>query len=122
MSYQGKVQLTGLIVVTPDQVAEGDRLFAGHAEWMSKTHHRSGPKALLAYTVAKQPEIVDGKPTGNTVFTLTEIYETAAGPEDHLKQAGESWDDWISGKFQNWMASGVNSITAISSPIVRSLW
>ena len=81
-----------------------------------------GPRLFLAYTVAKQPEIVDGEPTGNTVFTLTEIYETAAGPEDHLKQAGESWDDWISGKFQNWMASGVNSITAISSPIVRSLW
>ena len=67
--------------------------------------------------------------TGKTTFTKG--FAIQMGIKDHVtsptfklvsEYEGESWDDWISGKFQNWMASGVNSITAISSPIVRSLW
>ena len=49
MSQKGKIQLTFIIIAPPDQVAEGDRLFASHAPWMEATHHRSGDKALLSF-------------------------------------------------------------------------
>ena len=51
MSHKGKTQLTIVIVAPPDQVAEGERIFKSHAPWIEKTHHRSGDKALLEYTV-----------------------------------------------------------------------
>ena len=59
MSQKGKIQLTFIIIAPPDQVAEGDRLFASHAPWMEATHHRSGDKALLSYDVSKAPRAVE---------------------------------------------------------------
>jgi hypothetical protein len=84
MSYKGKTQLTFIIVASPDQVAEGDRLFKSHATWMEKTHHRSGPRALLQYTVAKalepkNPMDPSAGTTGNTCFVLNEFYESPVG-------------------------------------------
>src|SRR5438477_9389184 len=57
MAYQGKIQLTMVFVAPPDQVKEGDRIFRTHGPWMKETHHRSGDKALLSYTVSKAPEL-----------------------------------------------------------------
>jgi hypothetical protein len=46
MDYRGRTHLIYVIVAPPDQVAEGDRIFANHAPWMKATHHRDGDKAL----------------------------------------------------------------------------
>ncbi len=53
MAHHGKIQLTYVIVAPPDQVKEGERIFASHAPWMKATHHREGNKALLSYNVSK---------------------------------------------------------------------
>ena len=87
MSHKGKTQLTIVFTAPPDLVAEGDRIFASHAKWMRNTHSREGAKALLHYNVVKGPELSNpmdpsSKPTGNTSFVLTEVYETPAGVAD----------------------------------------
>jgi len=99
MAHKGKIQLTYVIVAPPDQVAEGDRIFQSHAPWMQSTHHRSGEKALLNYNVSKAPELSNpfdssSKPTGNTCFILSEVYETEAGVQDHFAQAMSGWKDF----------------------------
>ena len=76
MTYHDKIQLTLIIIAPPDQAEEGDRLFRSHGSWMEATHHRSGPKALLSYSVSKGPELsnpmdLNSAPTGNTCFVLT---------------------------------------------------
>ncbi len=73
MAHQGKVKLTAIVVAPPELVEEGDRIFASHADWMEATHHRTGAKALLSYTVSKGPELTDpmnpeSEQTGNTCF------------------------------------------------------
>ncbi len=82
MNFNGKAQLSFMIIAPPELEAEGDRLFKLHAEWMEKTHHREGEKALLQYTLSKSPDS-----DGRVIFILTEVYETVAGIEDHRKQA-----------------------------------
>ena len=99
MSHKGKIQITIMFITGPEQVAEGDRIFKSHAAWMARTHHREGPKAMLLYNLVKGPERENAmdpssKPTGNTVFTLTEVYESQAGMDDHWKQASEKWEDF----------------------------
>ena len=99
MSHKGKVQLTSIVVAPPDQVAEGDRLFKSHAPWMEAPHARTGDAALLSCNVSKAPALSNpmapsSAPTGNTCFTLSEMYETQAGVADHFKQAGKSWKDF----------------------------
>jgi hypothetical protein len=42
-----------MFTVGADDVAEGDRIFASHGEWM-KTHPREGDLALLDYTVSRR--------------------------------------------------------------------
>src|SRR6476619_4237157 len=71
MDYRGRTHLIYVIVAPPDQVAEGDRIFANHAPWMKATHHRDGNKALLTYNVSKGPELSNpldqnSAQTGNT--------------------------------------------------------
>ena len=73
MSHKGRTQITFIITAEPDQVAEGDRLFASHAAWIDKTHHRDGDLALLLYNVVKGPELSNSldpgsASTGNTCF------------------------------------------------------
>lgn len=99
MAHLGKTQLTYVIVAPPDQVKEGERIFASHGPWMKATHHRNGDKALLTYDVSKAPELSNSfdatsAPTGNTVFVLSEVYETDAGSTDHFAQAASSWKDF----------------------------
>ncbi len=124
MSHEGKTQVTFIFTATPDQVAEGDRLFASHAAWMEQTHHREGELALLIYNVVKGSELSNSldpssSPTDNTCFVLSEVYETPAGLADHWKQGAESWGDFSS--FVEW-ASSVNTTVLHGSPVVHSLW
>lgn len=99
MAHKGKTQLLITFVVTPDKVAEVDRLVASHGAWMAGTHHQQGPKALLSYNFSKGPELKNpldptSAPTGNTRYVLSEIYESPAGIEDHWQQAQKSWRDF----------------------------
>ncbi len=124
MSHEGKTQITFIFTVNPDQVAEGDRLFASHAAWMEKSHYRDGDLALLRYNVAKGPEVSNpldpsSEPTDNTCFVLTEVYESPAGLADHWKQGSEDWRDF--GAFIAW-ASSVNGAVLHGSPVIYSLW
>lgn len=124
MAHHGKVHLTFVIVAPPDQVKEGDRIFASHGPWMERTHHRAGDRALLSYEVSKAPELSnpfdpDSEPTGNTCFVLTEVYETDAGVADHFEQAMTSWEDFpaLAAWLEKCSVSGVPA-----APIVNSLW
>ena len=124
MSFQGKTELIYVIVAPPDQVAEGDRIFASHAPWMKGSHHRDGNKALLTYNVAKAPELSNSfdqnsAPTGNTIFVLHEIYETDAGVTDHFAQASSGWKDFPA--LVAWLGKcKVSGVPA--APIINSLW
>ena len=124
MSNQGKIQLNYVIVVPPEEVAEGDRIFKSHRPWMEGTHHRSGEKALLGYELSKAPELSNpfdpnSAPTGNTCFMLSEIYETEAGVADHFAQAMEGWEDFPA--FVEWL--GKCQVTGVpAAQIVNSLW
>lgn len=124
MAHHGKIQLTYVIVAPPDQVKEGERIFASHAPWMKATHHREGNKALLSYNVSKatersNPMDQNSAPTGNTCFILSEIYETEAGVTDHFQQAAASWQDFPA--LVKWLEKcKVSGVAA--APIVNSLW
>ncbi len=124
MSHEGKTQITFIFTARPDQVDEGDRLFASHAQWMEKTHYRDGDLALLQYNVVKGPELSNSldpssEPTENTCFVLTEVYETPAGLADHWKQGADSWQDFQA--FVAW-ASEVDVAVLHGSPVIHSLW
>jgi hypothetical protein len=124
MAYQGKTQLIYVIVAPPDQVKEGERIFASHGPWMKATHHRSGEKNLHTYNVSKGPELsnpfdMNSAPTGNTVFVLNEIYETDAGVADHFQQASTGWQDYPA--LLTWL--GKCKVTGVPAvPIINSLW
>jgi hypothetical protein len=124
MAHHGKIQLTFVIVAPAHLEEEGDRLFRSHEPWMASTHHRDGDKALLSYTVSKAPELsnpmdANSDPTGNVVYVLTEVYETAAGVADHFQQAEASWADFPA--VLEWM--GQCSVSgAAAAPILNSLW
>jgi len=124
MSQSGKIQLIILITATPEQAEEGYRIFQSHAEWMGRTHHREGEKALLNYNVSMAPELSNpmdpnSAPTGNTNFILAEVYESVAGVEDHFKQAQESWENFPA--FVNWLGECKSSVVP-AAPIEHSLW
>ncbi len=124
MSHKGNTQVTFILTATPDLVAEGDRIFASHASWMEKTHHRDGDLALLSYNVVKGQELSNpldpgSAPTGNTSFVIAEVYANPEGLADHWKQGAESWEDF--GAFMEW-AGKVNVAVLHGSPVVQSLW
>ncbi len=124
MSHKGNTQVTFILTATPDLVAEGDRIFASHASWMEKTHHRDGDLALLSYNVVKGQELSNpldpgSAPTGNTSFVVAEVYANPEGLADHWKQGAESWEDF--GAFMEW-AGKVNVAVLHGSPVVQSLW
>ena len=97
MSHEGKSQLMIMWTVGPDDVAEGDRIFASHREWM-KDHPRQGDVALLEYTLSKGEELSNpldpsSEPTGKTIFVLNEYYESPAGIAKHWQEAADAWPD-----------------------------
>lgn len=124
MAHQGNLQLVFVITATPDLVAEGDRIFAHHAQWMASSHHREGDKALFVYDVSKVAELSNpldpsSEPTGNTHFILAEVYQSEAGIADHFEQASGSWEEF--GNFVKWIGACKSTVIP-SAPIVHSLW
>jgi quinol monooxygenase YgiN len=114
MIYTGKAQFSMTISGPPELEDEGDRIFEEHANWMERTHYREGNKALLQYNVAK-----DHDEEGNFVFILTEVYETAAGIQDHIEQAQQNWESY--GDWSAW--TGKCDVRYIGgSEIIHSLW
>ena len=69
MSDVGKTNIVVMWTVGPDDVAEGDRIFASHVDWMTG-HSRSGDTALLSYKISKGAELTNpvdpnSEPTGS---------------------------------------------------------
>jgi hypothetical protein len=123
MSNEGNIQFLVIFTVPEEQVAEGDRIFESHEQWMNETHYKGGEKALLSYNVSKtrekeDPMDPDSDETGNTVFVLSEVYENPVGLEDHWEQS-EDWDDM--GAIMEWMETG--DVTMVNgAEITHSLW
>ncbi|HLG41324.1 MAG TPA: hypothetical protein VI461_16715 [Chitinophagaceae bacterium] len=114
---------TMMFIAGPENKAEGDRIFASHAKWMEKTHHKDGELAMFSYNVAKNDEYTNpmdptSEPTGNTIFTVNEVYKSPAGMADHWKQAPD-WADF--GALMSW-ADKVKFTMMHGSPIEYSLW
>ena len=87
MSEMGKTHIVIQWTVGPDAVAEGDRVFEKHAKWMTG-HDRKGDTALRRYNISKGPELSNpldpsSSPTGDTIFVLSEIYESPAGVDEY---------------------------------------
>ena len=123
MANHGKIQHTLVIIASPNEVEEGDRIFRSHAAWIEATHHREGQKALLSYDVSKGPDLSDPldshSATGNTVFVLSEVYQSEAGVDDHLEQAQSKWEDFPA--LGAWMQRC--TVTAVrTARIFNSLW
>jgi hypothetical protein len=123
MSEVGKTHIAVMWIVGPDDVAEGDRLFKSHGKWMTG-HPREGAAALRSYSISKGPELsnpVDpnSAPTGDTIFVLSEVYESPAGVVEHWKQAVETWQDLE--KWMEWSARCKVS-TLHSGTIVEAVW
>jgi hypothetical protein len=123
MSDVGKTNIVVMWTVGPDDVAEGDRIFESHVEWMTG-HPREGATALLSYKISKGPERsnpVDpnSELTGNTIFVLSEVYETPAGVAEHWRQAIETWQDLPA--FMDW-SGRVKVGTLHSGEVVQGLW
>lgn len=124
MSDQGKTNIVAMWTAeTSEQVAEGDRIFESHARWM-KGHSRTGDTALLSYKISKGPQLAnaldpDSGATGNTLFVLSEVYETPAGVAEHWRLAQESWSDFSA--FLDWSTS-CNISTLHCGTVEQALW
>jgi hypothetical protein len=123
MSNLGKTHIIIMWTVGPADVAEGDRIFASHAEWI-KGHPRQGDTALLSYSISKGPELANpldpnSAPTGNTIFVLDEFYESPAGVPRHWEDAIANWKDL--GAIVEWSAKG-KVATLHSGTAVQALW
>ena len=124
MAKMNEIQFMVTSICPAEQAAEGDRLYRSHIDWMKATHHRDGPKALLSYDVSKTSELSDpfdlgSKPTGNTVFCLTEVYNNNAGVVDHFEQAKASWKDYPA--WQAW--TGKCKTTKVgAAKVFNTLW
>ena len=104
MSHMGKSHLVVMFTVGPDDVAEGDRIFASHGEWM-KGHTREGDEALLEYSISKGPELSNPmEPTGKTIFVIDEYYASPAGIARHWQDAADNWSDMAAALA--WSAKG----------------
>ena len=128
MSEMGKTHIVIMWTVSPDDVAEGDRIFESHGKWMTG-HAREGPTALRSYSISKGPELSnpldpDSSPTGNTIFVLDEFSESPAGPVEHWSLARSSdpakaWQDLDA--VIAWSAKG-KVYTLHSGTVVQALW
>ena len=123
MSHKGKSHLVIMLTAEADDEAEGDRIFASHAEWM-KGHAREGDEALLDYTISKGPELSNpmdpaSEPTGKTIFVIDEYYESPAGIAKHWQDAAENWPDMSDAMA--WI--GKTTVTTLhNGTAVQALW
>jgi len=114
--FTGKAQFFLALKCAAEHEAEGDRVFARHAEWMERTHPKEGDTALLQYTVSKR---LDGE--GNVLFLLAEVYETSAGVENHSRLAHEDEKDSdVIGLMA--LVNKCETIGFGASDVVHSLW
>src|SRR5438552_7623738 len=123
MSSKGTSHLVIMFTVGPDDVAEGDRLFASHGEFM-KGHPREGDVALLDYSISKGPELSNpmdpsSEPTGRTIFVVDEYYESPAGIARHWQEATDNWPDLSAAVA--WGAKGTVA-TLHDGTAVQALW
>jgi hypothetical protein len=100
MASKGTSHLLIMFTVGPDDVAEGDRIFASHGEFM-KGHPREGDVALLDYSISKGPELSNpmdpsSEPTGNTIFVVDERYASPAGIANHWQDTMANWAEMSS--------------------------
>jgi len=112
------------VIAGPDEAAEGDLLFASHAAFMAETHHREGNLAMLSYNIARGPEFVDPlapepTPSGNTIFLMVEVYETAEGVADHWRMGTQDWPDFSA--MMQWLEKCDVTILH-GSKVTQSLW
>jgi hypothetical protein len=124
MSQIGNTMITMIFVANPENQAEGERIFASHAKWMKESHHKNGELEMLSYNVAKSAEFSNpldpsSSPTGNTIYTVCEIYKNPEGLTDHWKQGQETWIDF--GALMTWIGK-VKFTIMHGSPIQYSLW
>ncbi len=123
MSNMGKTHIIIMWTMGPGEVAEGDRIFASHATWMTG-HPREGDTALLSYSISKGPELANpldpnSEPTGKTIFLLDEFYETPAGVARHWEDALANWEDV--GALVEWSAKGTVA-TLHAGTAIQALW
>jgi hypothetical protein len=123
MSHMGKSHLIIMFTVGDDDVAEGDRIFASHGEWM-KGHPREGDTALLSYTISKGAELAhpmdpSSAATGRTTFVIDEVYESSAGISRHWQDAMSSWPEMTSA-VPAWAAKA-SVVTLHNGTVVQSL-
>jgi hypothetical protein len=119
----GKTHIIIMWTVGTGDVAEWDRIFASHGEWM-KGHPREGDTALLSYTISKGPELSNpldptSAPTGNTIYVLDEYYESPAGVTRHWQDATENWKD-LGAVVES--SAKATVATLHSGTIVQALW
>lgn len=122
----GKSHIVLMLTVGPDDVAEGDRVFEKHAEWM-RGHAREGNTALRRYNISKGPELSDpvdpnSSPTGNTIFVLSEFYESPAGPVEHWRLAVEPDRMPDHEELLAWAAKAKKVSMLHSGTVVQALW
>lgn len=122
MSQVGKSHLVLIFTVEPEDVAEGDRIFSTHGEWM-RGHPSEGPEALLGYTVSKGPEVSNpldpnSEPTGRTTFVVDEYFESAAGIARHLQDAADNWAE-MSSALPQW-ASRAKTILLHNGSVIHA--
>src|SRR5712691_5025886 len=108
MSQMGKSHLVIMWTVGPDDVAEGDRIFASHGEWM-KGHPREGDVALLDYTVSKGPELSNPMDPSSS----------PAGIARHWQDATDNWPDLSAAVA--WGAKGTVA-TLHNGTALQALW
>ena len=85
-----------MFTVGPDDVAEGDRIFASHGEFM-KGHPREGDAALLSYSISKGPSYkpmdASSEPTVNTIFVMRALRDTCR--HEALAGHDKNWRRWL---------------------------
>jgi hypothetical protein len=123
MSDNAKTNIVVMWTVSPEDVDEGDRIFQSHVKFM-KGHPRDGATALLSYKISKGPELANpvdpnSEPTGNTIFVLSEIYETPAGVPEHWRLAIQDWQELPA--FMDWTARSKVQ-TLHDGTVVQALW
>ena len=123
MSHKGKAHLIIMFTVGADDVAEGDRIFARHAEWM-QGHPREGDTALLDYTVSKAAELSNpmdpsSEPTGRTTIVIDEYYESPAGIAAHWQETMK-WSEMTSGAAPAWMGKAT-VVTLHNGAVVQAI-
>lgn len=119
---KGMHKLTIMVITTEENVADGDKLWQSHQEYMRKSHQ----DLLITYTLTKGPELQNALnpksgPTGRTMYVLNEAYKTTQDIFKHWDKTAAEWKD-----FNNiiaWMTRpGTQVYTLHDGVIQSSLW